>query len=227
MSLAGLDMRSYERAVGQIAETVGVSKSYVSRAASKAAGERLKELAQRRLGDRDYLIVYVDGIQFGDHHLLAALAVDERGEKQILGIREDANENAVVALALLEDLVERGLDPGSPRLFVLDGSKVLRKAVGQVFGDACLVQRRRNHQMRNVIVHLPKELHDQAFAVLRAAWKLGAKDGKARIEQFASSVEKQHPNAAGSPREGLDELVSVSELGVPPALHRCLGTTRM
>ena len=132
--------------------------------------------------------------------------MDDEGNKRILGLREGASENAVVALGLLESLVERGLDPGRARLFVLDGSKALHKAVGQVFGSACLVQRCRNHKMRNVTGHLPKELHDQASAVLRAAWKLGAKDGKARIEQFASWVEKQHPDAAGSLREGLGEM---------------------
>ena len=153
--------------------------------------------------------------------------MDDEGNKRILGLREGASENAVVALGLLENLVERGLDPGRARLFVLDGSKALRKAVGQVFGSACLVQRCRNHKMRNVTGHLPKELHDQASVVLRAAWKLGAKDGKARIEQFASWVEKQHPNAAGSLREGLGEMFTVSGIGLTPALRRCLGTTNV
>ena len=225
--LAGLSTRSYGKAIGEMAETAGVSKSSVSRQAAEAAGERLKELAERRLDDRDYLIVYVDGIQFGGHHVLAALGVDDKGNKRVLGLREGASENAVVALALLESLVERGLDPGRARLFVLDGSKALHKAVGQVFGSACLVQRCRNHKMRNVTGHLPKELHDQASAVLRAAWKLGAKDGKARIEQFASWVEKQHPDAAGSLREGLGEMFTVREIGLTPALRRCLGTTNV
>ena len=153
--LAGLSTRSYGKAIGEMAETAGVSKSSVSRQAAEAAGERLKELAERRLDDRDYLIVYVDGIQFGGHHVLAALGVDDKGNKRVLGLREGASENAVVALALLESLVERGLDPGRARLFVLDGSKALHKAVGQVFGSACLVQRCRNHKMRNVTGHLP------------------------------------------------------------------------
>ena len=194
---------------------------------TRSYGKAIKELAERRLDDRDYLIVYVDGIQFGGHHVLAALGVDDKGNKRVLGLREGASENAVVALALLESLVERGLDPGRARLFVLDGSKALHKAVGQVFGSACLVQRCRNHKMRNVTGHLPKELHDQARAVLRAAWKLGAKDGKARIEQFASWVEKQHPDAAGSLREGLGEMFTVREIGLTPALRRCLGTTNV
>ena len=145
--LAGLSTRSYGKAIGEMAETAGVSKSSVSRQAAEAAGERLKELAERQLDDRDYLIVYVDGIQFGGHHVLAALGVDDEGNKRILGVREGASENAVVALGLLESLLERGLDPGRARLFVLDGSKALRKAVGQVFGSACLVQRCRNHKM--------------------------------------------------------------------------------
>ena len=225
--LAGLGTRSYGKAVGEMAETAGVSKSSVSRYAAEAAGERLKELVERRLDDRDYLIVYVDGIQFGGHHVLAALGVGDDGNKRILGLREGASENAVIALGLLESLVERGLDPGRARLFVLDGSKALRAAVGQVFGSACLVQRCRNHKMRNVIGHLPKELHDQARSVLRAAWKLDAKAGKARIEQFASWVETQHPDAAGSLREGLNELFTVSAIGLAPALKRCLGTTNV
>ena len=109
--LAGLSTRSYGKAIGEMAETAGVSKSSVSRQAAEAAGERLKELAERKLDDRDYLIVYVDGIQFGGHHVLAALGVDDEGNKRILGLREGASENAVVALGLLESLVERGLDP--------------------------------------------------------------------------------------------------------------------
>ena len=103
--LAGLSTRSYAKAIGQMAETAGVSKSSVSRQAAEAAGERLKQLAERRLDDRDYLIVYVDGIQFGGHHVLAALGVDDEGNKRVLGVRAGASENAVVALSLLESLV--------------------------------------------------------------------------------------------------------------------------
>lgn len=89
------------------------------------------------------------------------------------------------------------------------------------------MQRCRNHKMRNVIGYLPEELHDHARALMRATWWLGAKDGKAWIEPFASWVKKQHPDAAGSLREGLDELFTVSELGLPLALLRCLGTTNV
>ncbi len=112
-----------------MAETVGVSKSSVSRRTVKASAGRLKELAERRLDERDYLVVYVDGIQVAKHHVLVALGVCTGGNKQVLGMRSGASENAAVATALFEDLVERGLDPIRPRLFVIDGSKALRKAV--------------------------------------------------------------------------------------------------
>ena len=121
--LAGLSTRSYGKAIGEMAETAGVSKSSVSRQAAEAAGERLKELSERQLDDRDYLIVYVDGIQFGGHHVLAALGVDDEGNKRILGLREGASENAVVAAGAAREPRRRGLDPGRARLFVLDGSK--------------------------------------------------------------------------------------------------------
>ena len=63
----------------------------------------------------------------GSHHVLAAVGVDSDGKKHVLGVREGASENAEVTSALLEDLVERGLDPGRRRLFVIDGSKALRE----------------------------------------------------------------------------------------------------
>ena len=192
---------------------------------AEVAGARLKELPERRLDDRDYLVVYLDGVHFAGHHVLVALGVDTEGNKRILCIREGASENAAVALALLEELVERGLDPARARLFVIDGSKALRKAVSQVLGEACRVRRCRNHKMRNVLGHLPKKLHEPGR--LRAAWKLSEKDGTARIEQFASWVGKEHPAAAGSLREGLGELFTVSELGLRAPLRRCLGTTNL
>ena len=204
--LAGLSTRSYGKAIGQLAETAGVSKSSVSRQAAEAAGERLKELAERRLDDRDYLIIYPDGIQFGGHHILAALGVDDEGNKADPGCTGGRERYAVVALGLLEGLVERGLDPGRARLFVLDGSKALRKAVGQVFGSACLVQRCRNHKMRNVTGHLPKELRvtrwrDGSMAVRWAAAAfLDAEKGYRRIMGYKDLwILKAHLDELGTP----------------------------
>ena len=91
---------------------------------------------ERRLDGWDLLVIYLDGIQFGDYHVLGAVGavgVDSEGHKHVLGVREGASENAEVARALLEDLVVRGMDVGR-RLVVLDGSKALRSTLDQVFG---------------------------------------------------------------------------------------------
>ena len=123
--MAGVSTRKYGRVIGEMADTVGVSKSAVSRETVEASERVLKELMERRLDAWDLLVIYLDGIQMGSHHVLAAVGVDSDGKKHVLGVREGASENAEVTSALLEDLVERGLDPGRRRLFVIDGSKAL------------------------------------------------------------------------------------------------------
>src|SRR5260370_31647363 len=108
-----------------MAETVGVSKSQVSREAIEAGERLLKELTERDLSRLDILAVWIDGLQLGPYHVICALGVDADGRKHLLGLREGATENAVVAKALLEDLVARGLSSSRARLFVIDGAKAL------------------------------------------------------------------------------------------------------
>jgi transposase-like protein len=192
------------------------------------AGERLlRELAERDFSEKDILIVYIDGMRFGPYHVIAAVGVDAEGYKHVLGLREGASENAEVAGALLEDLVERGVKLGRRRLFVIDGAKALRTAIDRVYGGHNPVQRCRKHKERNVLGHLPKDQHDQATATLRAAWKLGAKEGMQKIEQYAGWIEREWPSAAGSLREGLDEMFTINRLNLPGTLRRCLATTNL
>ena len=153
--------------------------------------------------------------------------VDSDGKKHVLGVREGASENAEVTSALLEDLVERGLDPGRRRLFVIDGSKALRKASEKVFGQRHPIQRCRNHKLRNVLGHLPKDQHPQVKAAFRAAMKLDAKQGEQKLEQLARWLERDHPSASASLREGLSEMFTINRLGLPPRLRKCLGSTNL
>jgi len=147
--------------------------------------------------------------------------------KHVLGLREGAAENAVAASASSADLVARGLDPKRRRLFVIDGSKAVWKAIDEVFGDGTPVQRRRNHKLRNVLGHLPEEQHDRARSTFKAAFKLDMKEGTAKIEQYATWSEREWTGAAGSLREGLDEMFTINRLGPPSELRRCLGTTNI
>ena len=164
---------------------------------------------------------------FGDYHVLAAVGVDADGRKHVLGLCGGASENTEVTAGLLEDLVARGLRADRRRLFVIDGAKALRRAIGRVFGSSNLVQRCRNHKVRNVLGHLPKEQHEQARSTLRAAWKLDADEGIRKLGQYASWLEREWPSAAASLREGLSELFTVNRLGLPKALRRCLTTTNI
>ena len=149
-----------------MADQVGISKSEVSRETIEAGTRVLQELAERDLSELDVLVVYLDGIVFGDYHVLAAVGVDATGRKHVLGLREGPSENATVTTGLLEELVERGLRADRRRLFVIDGAKALRSAIGHVFGKGNLVQRCRNHKVRNILGHLPKAQHEQARSTL-------------------------------------------------------------
>ena len=225
--MAGVSTRRYEQVLPEMAEQVGISKSQVSREFIDAGERLLKELAERDFSETDLLIVYIDGVQFGDYHVICAVGVDQSGQKHVLGFREGATENAEVAKALLEDLVSRGLSPFRKRLFVIDGSKALHKAIDQVFGEENFVQRCRNHKVRNILGHLPKDQHEQARATLKAAWKLDADEAVQKIEQYASWLERDWPSAAGSLREGLAEMFTINRLGLPSSLRRCLGSTNL
>ena len=227
LMLKGVSTRRYEKVLPAMADQVGISKSEVSRETIEAGTRVLQELAERDLNELDVLVVYLDGIVFGDYHVLAAVGVDATGRKHVLGLREGPSENATVTTGLLEELVERGLRVDRRRLFVIDGAKALRSAIGHVFGKGNLVQRCRNHKVRNVLGHLPKAQHEQARSTLRAAWKLEADEGIRKVKQYAAWVEREWPSAAASLREGLAELFTVNRIGLPLALRRCLTTTNI
>jgi transposase-like protein len=225
--LRGVSTRQYERVLPDMAETVGVSKSSVSREAIAASEQVLKSLAERRFDDRDILLIYLDGLRFGRHHVLAAVGVDAEGNKQVLGLREGASENAVVVQDLLEDLVARGIRPGRRRLFVIDGSKALRQGIEAVYGSNNPVQRCRRHKERNVLGYLPQEEQTRMRQVLKAAWRLPASQGEARLEKEAQALQRDYPSAAASLREGLAEMFTVNRLDLPAPLSRCLCSTNV
>lgn len=225
--MRGVSTRNYEAVIPEMADTCGVSKSSVSREFVAASAEQLRDLCERRFDDVDLLVIYIDGVQFGGHHVIVAIGVDSDGRKHVLGLAEGASENAVVVKGLLEDLVERGVDPSGRRLFVIDGSKALRKAIDAVFGTDNPVQRCRNHKIENVVSHLPEELKAQVKSVMKAAYKLEADEGIRKLKQQARWLETEHPSAAASLLEGLEEIFTINRLGLAPKLRRCLATTNI
>jgi len=182
--MRGVSTRNYKEVIPAMAETAGVSKSAVSRRVVEASEAEVEALLSRRFDDLKLLVIYIDGLIFGDYTMIGAVGVDLEGNKHVLGIREGATENSTVITELLEDIVSRGVDPKRKMLFVIDGSKALRAAINAVFGSDQPVQRCRAHKLRNVLDYLPKDQRAQVKSVLRAAWKLGPKEGMARVKSW-------------------------------------------
>ena len=225
--LRGVSTRQYRAVLPEMAETAGVSGSSVSREAMEASEEELRRLCERRLEGLDLLIIYLDGVIFGDHHVLVAVGVDAEGHKHVLGLAEGASENQAVVKGLLEDVVRRGVRTDQKYLFVIDGSRALRTAIDAVFGADHPVQRCRHHKIENVMGYLPEHLKDQTKAAMRSAFRLPAREGMARLEKQAEWQEREYPSAAASLREGLAEMFAVSRLGLSPSLSRCLVSTHV
>ena len=200
--MRGISTRQYAEVLPEMASSCGVSKSTVSREAAEAGEEALKQLLERRFDEIDLLVIYIDGMVFGSHHIISAVGVDRAGHKHVLGIQQGATENAAGVEDLLAQLVARGVDPKAKRLFVIDGAKALRAAINKVFGSQHPVQRCRNHKMRNVCDRLPDEQKDQVKAAMRSAYKLESKEGMARLRKLADWLEQECPAAANSLREG-------------------------
>ena len=225
----GVATRKYARsleALPDAVETRGTSKSAVSRRFVSLTAEKLKEWMARPLGELDIWAVFIDGIHFGDHVILCALGIDATGAKHVLGLWEGATENEIACKAMLEDLSTRGLKSNRSRLFIIDGSKGLRAAIRSVHGKRTLVQRCQVHKVRNVLGHLPDEMHRDVRAAMREAYNCSKVDtAKRLLNNLARTLQKKHPSAAASLREGLDETLTVMGLGLPPSLARSFSTT--
>jgi putative transposase len=225
--LVGVATRKYERSLEPIGvKSRGTSKSAVSRRFVAATSARVEEQLAQPLGELKLAALMIDGIHFGEHIILVALGIDENGRKHALGLREGATENAVTCTELMTNLVERGLDTTRSMLVVIDGGKALAKAVRAVLGKRALVQRCQVHKKRNVLDQLPERARPSVSAALTQAY---ASRDEAQARRLLNNLErrlaKDHPGAAASLREGLDETLTVLRLGLPRALERTLATT--
>lgn len=219
--------RKYTRVMYQCADEMGIARSSVSRHFIKESAHALEKLMAREFGDTDLVAIYVDGIIVAKHHLIAAIGVDATGVKHMLGLVSGSSENARVVKDLLAGLAERGVDMNLARLWVIDGSKALRSAIEQVCGEAAHVQRCRIHKIRNVTERLPKTRAAQTRWVMAQALKGDAEVGIEKLKAHAKHLKAQHPDAAASLLEGLEELFTINRLGVTGELARCLATTNV
>jgi putative transposase len=229
--LAGVSTRRFERTREPVGEDVeakarSTSKSAVSREFVARTRAHLEALMGRRLDDVRLAVLMVDGIELKGRTNVVALGITTDGVKIPLGLWEGSTENATVATALLADLVDRGLDVEQGVLCVLDGAKALRKAVRDVLGVHTPVHRCVRHKERNVLDHLPERDRAAIKRRLRRAW--AETDHARALEQFrllAAELDRSHPGAAASLREGMEETLTLTRLGIRGSLKRTLEST--
>ena len=229
--LAGVSTRQYRRAqepVGEQLETDArsTSKSAASRVFVARTRQQLWKLMRRPLSDLRLAVIMLDGIELHGYTNIVALGITTEGEKLALGLWDGSTENAAVAAALLSDLVDRGVDVEQGLLFVIDGAKALRKAIRQVFGNKVPVQRCVQHKQRNVLDHLPERERPAVKTRLRRAWKETTHDrALEQLTALALELEHAHPGAAASLREGMEETLTVTRLGITGKLKLTLQST--
>ncbi len=226
---AGVSTRRYARTLDLLPPEMperSTSRSAVSRRFVALTAQQLQAFLGRPLDDLQLRVVMIDGKAFRNHCLLIALGIATDGSKHVLGLREGTTENTRVAQALLSDLIDRGLRTDVPVLFVIDGAKALRKAIRRTFGDLGIVHRCQYHKRQNVLEHLPERLRPSVDRALRDAWsREDAALAQRQLERLARSLEREHPGAAASIREGLDETLTLQRLGISGSLYQTLRTT--
>jgi len=228
--LAGVSTRHYEgsleaRPSGR--PTRGSSKSAVSRAVVRRTRQRLQAYLARRLDGLEVMALFMDGVVVAQQTVIVVLGITRDGGKVPLGLRLGSTENAAVCTELLQDLLARGLTLDGRVLWVIDGGKGLRKALGDVFGDAAVIQRCQLHKARNLDALVPQARQAYLRTSLRRAYRAAsAAAARRQLTALVTWLERNgHADAAASMREGLEETLTVLKLGLPPTLRRFFATT--
>jgi putative transposase len=228
--LAKLSTRRYHHGLEPVGSQVaqassGTSRSAVSRRFVAATEHALAELLAQDLSGLDLVALLVDGIRVAEHTCVVALGITIDGTKVPLALAEGATENATVVRDLLAGLRDRGLEVTRPLLVVLDGAKALRRAVTDVFNHP-VIQRCQLHKLRNVTDRLPDAVAATVAKRMRAAYRQSDPlTAQADLEALARELDRSHPGAAASLREGLAETLTIGRLGVPLTLARTLRST--
>jgi putative transposase len=228
--LAKLSTRRYPAGlepvgIGVAQAATGTSKSAVSRRFVARTERALAELLAADLSRLDLVALLVDGIRVAEHCCVVALGITIDGTKVPMGLAEGATENATVVGDLLASLRDRGLDTTRPLLVVIDGAKALRRAVTEVF-DHPVIQRCQLHKLRNVTDRLPDAVAATVAKRMRAAYhQPDPLIAQAELDALARELDRSHPGAAASLREGLAETLTIGRLGVLPTLARTLRST--
>lgn len=224
--LLGLSTGDYHRVAQELTDSFGLSRSSVSARFIEASAQRLQAFQERKLTDYDFVGLLVDGKTIAKQQMIIALGITAEGEKILLDFVQATTENAKSIQELFRRLLDRGFDPGDGILVVIDGSKGLRKAVDEVFGDHCVVQRCQFHKRENVVSYLDDADQATYRDRLNRAYRLpDYQEARAALDTIHADLERLNQSAAHSLQEGLEETVTLQRLGLVPRFHQTFATT--
>lgn len=224
----GLSMRNYKEVLQQFSEAYGLEKSTISEHFIEASRRKLQQLMTRSLKDVQLCALLVDGTFFKGESLIVAIGIDRLGNKLVLGLVQGATENASVVGDLFRQLGQRGLDFDRPLLYVIDGSRALHTAIQRHAGDAAFIQRCQLHKLRNVAEYVPEVERARLRFRMRAAYATPeASDARNFLYKLHDELMRCNPSAADSLAEGLEETLTLQELGIRGKLRCSFSSTNI
>jgi transposase-like protein len=138
--IKGLSTRDYKGVIDHLGESMGLSKSDVSRRFVERTRDELKDFMDRDLSNHTFVGIFIDGKSFGGEQIIIAMGVTEQGQKIPLEFVQAHSEKAGPVADMLRRLRDRGVNIEEV-LYIVDGSKGFRKAIKQVCGEEALIQR--------------------------------------------------------------------------------------
>jgi transposase-like protein len=224
--LLGLSMRDYGGVIDSVGESFGLSKSSVSRSFIERTEEKLKEFENRSIAHLNFIAIFIDGKYLSKEQIIICLGVTVNGDKIPLCFIQAATENAGPIKDMLERLKERGLDYSNGLLCVIDGSKGIRKAVEESFGNKAFIQRCQWHKQENILKYLPEKHHE---TIKKQYWNAvnqeSYNDARAELNQLRDDLKILNISAARSLDEGLEEILTLHKLGLNVEFGRSFSTT--
>lgn len=224
----GLSQKNYKQVARLVAKSFGLSQGAVSRKFQRHAKAALEELLTRDLGGYEFVALMIDGKYFSGVQVIHVVGITDRGHKIALALVESTTENSQAISGLLKGLINRNLRFESGILVVSDGSKGIRKAIDEVFGDKAIQQRCQWHKRENVLSYLPEEKKKHVrFRINQAYNNPGYESARAELLSLANDLGNINDSAKRSLLEGLEETLTIHKLGVREELGKSLCTTNV
>lgn len=221
-----LSSRDYEGATESFCDGYGIKRTSVSKRFIRASSKKLSDLLERDLSQDNYVVIGIDGLHIEEFCLIVAVGITDKGTKRVLGLWLGGTENSGTCKTLLADILRRNLNKEKNYIFVIDGSKALKKAIADVFGEKSPIQRCQFHKRENVKSHLPEKYQTATDMRLKAAYNMSNyEEARKSLLDIIADLKAINPSAASSLEEGFEETLTAHKLEITGALKKTISYT--